>query len=83
MNYSIPPSRIRLETQREYVLLLILNRAEAMKATTGASTSGVNEGLARGEYDLTVSIIVATVAGDRAFSAEGELSWIGEIATAH
>jgi enoyl-CoA hydratase len=60
------------------VLLLTLNRPEAMNATNGRMHWELTKVWDLVNHDPKVRVIVVTGAGDRAFSAGGDLSWVGE-----
>ena len=61
------------------VLQVTLNRPEVMNATNGRMHWELTKIWGVANDDKNVRVIVVTGAGDRAFSAGGDISWIAEI----
>lgn len=74
-----------LVEQRGHVLLVTLNRPEAMNAVNADVTRGVADALRRAESDREVRALVITGAGERAFCAGADLKAVsrGESLTPH
>jgi len=69
---------LKFEPKPNGVLLLTLNRPDAMNATNGRMHWELTKVWDLLNHDPEVRVIVVTGAGDRAFSAGGDLSWISE-----
>jgi enoyl-CoA hydratase len=67
---------LKFDLKPNGVLLLTLNRAEAMNATNARMHWELTKVWDVVNHDPDVRAIVVTGAGDRAFSAGGDLSWI-------
>jgi len=67
---------IKFERHSDGVLLAILNRPEVMNATNGRLHYELANVWGVVDADDTVKSIVVTGAGDRAFSAGGDLEWV-------
>jgi len=67
---------IKFERHSDGVLLAILNRPEVMNATNGRLHYELANMWGVVDADDTVKSIVVTGAGDRAFSAGGDLEWV-------
>jgi enoyl-CoA hydratase len=67
---------IRFERQADGVLLCILNRPEVMNATNARLHWELSKVWAVVDEDPSVKVAVVTGAGDRAFSAGGDLDWV-------
>ncbi|MGL4262779.1 MAG: enoyl-CoA hydratase-related protein, partial [Afipia sp.] len=65
---------LKFDLRPNGVLLLTLNRAEAMNATNGRMHWELTKVWDLVNHDPEVRVIVVTGAGDRAFSAGGDLS---------
>ncbi|WP_280301857.1 crotonase/enoyl-CoA hydratase family protein [Nocardia neocaledoniensis] len=66
-----------LVEQREHVLVVVINRPQAMNAVDAEVSTGVGEALERAEADATIRAVVLTGAGERAFCAGADLKAIG------
>ncbi|MFD4357055.1 crotonase/enoyl-CoA hydratase family protein [Nocardia sp. NPDC058519] len=62
-----------LVEQREHVLVIVLNRPEAMNSVNAEVSTGVGEALERAEADPQIRAVVLTGAGERAFCAGADL----------
>src|SRR5262245_35311419 len=69
---------LKFDPKPNGVLLITLNRAEAMNATNGRMHWELTKVWDVVNHDPEVRVSVVTGAGDRAFSAGGDLAWIGE-----
>jgi enoyl-CoA hydratase len=69
---------LKIEHRPNGVLLLTLNRPDAMNATNGRMHWELTKIWDVVNHDPEVRVVVVTGAGDRAFSAGGDLSWISE-----
>jgi len=69
---------LKFEHRANGVILITLNRPEMMNATNGRLHWELTKIWGVVNDDPEVSVIVVTGAGDRAFSAGGDLSWIAE-----
>lgn len=69
---------LKFDSKPNGTMLITLNRAEAMNATNGRMHWELTKVWDLVNHDPKVRVIVVTGAGDRAFSAGGDLSWIGE-----
>lgn len=67
---------IEFSRHEDGVLLATLNRPEVMNATNARLHWELTQLWAVIDNDATVRVVVVTGAGDRAFSAGGDLSWI-------
>jgi len=70
---------IRFDRYPDGVLLATLNRPEVMNATNARMHWELTKLWAIINDDPTVKVVVVTGAGDRAFSAGGDLSWAEEM----
>ncbi|APE35020.1 enoyl-CoA hydratase [Nocardia mangyaensis] len=66
-----------LVEQREHVLVIVLNRPQAMNAVDAEVSTGVGEALERAEADSQIRAVVLTGAGERAFCAGADLKALG------
>ncbi|MFD3593011.1 crotonase/enoyl-CoA hydratase family protein [Nocardia sp. NPDC058640] len=62
-----------LVEQREHVLVIVLNRPQAMNSVDAELSAGVGEALERAEADPQIRAVVLTGAGERAFCAGADL----------
>ncbi|HEX2886522.1 enoyl-CoA hydratase/isomerase family protein, partial [Vineibacter terrae] len=62
-----------IETLEDGVLLLVMNRPEAMNALSSNMMDGLLKGLRRGAEDPEVGCVVLRGAGDKAFCAGGDV----------
>jgi len=69
---------LKFESKANGVLLMTINRPDVMNATNGRLHWELTKIWDVVNHDSDVKIIVVTGAGDRAFSAGGDLSWISE-----
>lgn len=67
---------IRFEPHADGILLATLNRPEVMNATNARLHWELTQVWAVVNADPSVKVIVMTGAGDRAFSAGGDLTWV-------
>lgn len=65
--------RAALVTRDEHVMVITLNRPQAMNAVNSAMSQAVGEALEEADRDPAVRAVVVTGAGDRAFSAGADL----------
>ena len=79
MNYS-EFQFLKFETKPNGVLLITLNRPDVMNATNARLHWELTKIWATLDDDPSVRIAVVTGAGERAFSAGGDLAWISEMA---
>ncbi|MGB3045507.1 MAG: enoyl-CoA hydratase/isomerase family protein [Xanthobacteraceae bacterium] len=79
MNYS-DFQHLKFDLKLDGVLLMTLNRPEVMNATNARLHWELTKIWGVMNHDPKVRVIVVTGAGDRAFSAGGDLSWISETA---
>lgn len=70
-----------LYTVEEGVLTLTINRPEARNALSPRTIEELLQALAQAESDPSVQVVVLTGAGDRAFSAGGDLGGGGSVPT--
>jgi len=68
---------IRFERQSDGVMLCVLNRPEVMNATNARLHWELSKIWGVIDEDPAVKVAVVTGAGDRAFSAGGDLDWVG------
>lgn len=71
---------IRFDHQADGVLLATLNRPEVMNATNARLHWELTQLWGVVNDDPAVHVVVVTGAGDRAFSAGGDLAWVSEMA---
>ena len=69
---------LKFDSKPNGVLLITLNRPDVMNATNGRLHWELTKIWDLVNHDADVRAIVVTGAGDRAFSAGGDLSWIAE-----
>lgn len=74
---------ILFDRQPDGVLLATLNRPEAMNATNARLHWELTQLWGVVDSDATVKVVVVTGAGDRAFSAGGDLAWVEEMTGNH
>lgn len=70
---------IRFDQHPDGVLLATLNRPEVMNATNARLHWELTKLWAVVDDDPAVKVVVITGAGDRAFSAGGDLTWVSEM----
>lgn len=70
---------IRFDRHPDGVLLATLNRPEAMNATNARLHWELTQLWAAVQQDPGTKVVVVTGAGDRAFSAGGDLAWVEDI----
>jgi enoyl-CoA hydratase len=70
---------IRLDRQADGVLLATLNRPEVMNATNARLHWELTQLWGVVHEDPAVKVVVVTGAGDRAFSAGGDLAWVEQM----
>jgi len=70
---------IRFDRHPDGVLLAILNRPEVMNATNARLHWELTQLWAVVNADPATKVVVVTGAGDRAFSAGGDLAWVAEM----
>ncbi|MFD6394138.1 crotonase/enoyl-CoA hydratase family protein [Nocardia sp. NPDC060259] len=66
-----------LVEQREHVLVVTINRPQAMNAVDAEVSTGVGEALEQAEADAQIRAVVLTGAGERAFCAGADLKALG------
>lgn len=66
-----------LVEQREHVLVIVINRPQAMNSVDAEVSAGVGAALEQAEADPAVRAVVITGAGDRSFCAGADLKAIG------
>lgn len=71
---------LKFETRPNGVLLITLNRPEVMNATNARLHWELTQIWGVVNEDPATRVVVVTGAGDRAFSAGGDLGWISEMA---
>jgi len=71
---------LKFERKPQGIMLMTLNRPEVMNATNARLHWELTKVWAVLDEDNEVRVVVVTGAGDRAFSAGGDLSWIAELA---
>src|SRR5215471_11142537 len=69
---------LKFDPKANGVLLITINRPDVMNATNGRLHWELTKIWDIVNHDPEVRVIVVTGAGDRAFSAGGDLSWIAE-----
>ena len=69
---------LKFETKPNGVLLITLNRPEVMNATNARLHWELTQIWSVVNDDPATRVVVVTGAGDRAFSAGGDLNWIAE-----
>jgi len=79
MNYS-DFQFLKFDAKPNGVLLITLNRPEVMNATNARLHWELTQIWGVVNEDPNVRVVVVTGAGDRAFSAGGDLDWISEMA---
>jgi enoyl-CoA hydratase len=67
---------IRFEPQADGVMLAVLNRPEVMNATNARLHWELSKVWQVIQDDSAVKVVVVTGAGDRAFSAGGDIDWV-------
>jgi enoyl-CoA hydratase len=72
---------IRIE-QRGGLVVVTLNRPQALNALSYAMSRALHDGLARWRADPAVGAVLIKSAGERAFCAGGDLRWLYEVLTA-
>ena len=75
MNYE-DYQHLLFEAQGNGVLLVTLNRPEVLNATNARMHYELTQVWATIDRDPKTDVVVVTGAGDRAFSAGGDLDWI-------
>src|SRR5690554_748702 len=70
---------IRFDRHPDGVLLVTLNRPEVMNATNARMHWELTKLWSLVNDDPAVKVVVVTGAGDRAFSAGGDLAWVEEM----
>jgi enoyl-CoA hydratase len=70
---------IRFDRHADGVLLATLNRPEVMNATNARLHWELTQLWGVVNADAAVKVVVVTGAGDRAFSAGGDLAWVSEM----
>jgi enoyl-CoA hydratase len=78
MNYE-DFRHIRFDRQPDGVLLATLNRPEVMNATNARLHWELTKVWDVIKEDVNTKVVVVTGAGDRAFSAGGDLAWVEEL----
>jgi len=74
---------IRFDRHSDGVLLATLNRPEVMNATNARLHWELTKLWGVVHHDPTAKVLVVTGAGDRAFSAGGDLAWVEEMVGNH
>ena len=59
------------------VIRITFNRPEKLNAWRGVTVAEIHEALDEASHDQTVGVVVLTGAGDKAFSAGGDVEWEG------
>jgi enoyl-CoA hydratase len=67
---------IKFEVQADGVMLVLLNRPEAMNATNARLHWEISKVWQVLDEDPNVKVVVISGAGDRAFSAGGDIDWV-------
>src|SRR4029077_6302955 len=70
---------LKIETRPNGVLLITLNRPEVMNATNARLHWELTQIWGVVNEDPATRVVVVTGAGDRAFSAGGDLGWVAEM----
>src|SRR5580698_939138 len=70
---------LKFEKKTDGVMLMTLNRPEVLNATNARLHWELTKIWAVLDDDKDVRVVVVTGAGERAFSAGGDLDWIGEM----